>query len=638
MSPVRLARVVLLATAITFAASTGVAHAATSPLVVRDVAMGSFPRVTLQLSLPSSMLGDGGSKPTFGVAENDRSVEVIETSQPQVDPIDVVLVIDTSGSMKGRSLEAAKGAAKAFINDLQLGSKVAVISFSDKPHTVKRLTDSNQTLSGAISRLEAGGETAMYDALAAAAGEAARAGARRPVVVLLSDGGDTVSRTSADSSIKTLKQAKAPVLVVALPSAEADFAILRSISAQTGGRFATVSGADQLVSFYRDLAKELQTTWNVTYVSRRPSTKDLDVAVLAKSGSQSAAGSVVLPNPLFVGATTAAVGSVLPAPPASRVTLLAAGGLIFVSVFAFIVTAILLLAKPKTGLDQLKYYDQMTASGDSEDGQDHSGVVTSSVLGAVDYVAGKRGIKRMAYEQLERAGLPLRPVEYITIHLLGVIAVGVLAEALSRNIVISMVAVVIATVAPLAYVDRLIKKRLRAFEAGLPDVLNLMAGALRAGWGLQQSLDLVVEQTAPPISSEFARAVTEVRLGRSVEEALSGVAERMQSEAFTWAVTAIGIQRDVGGNLAEVLDLVAATIRDRAALKRQISGLTAEGRLSAWILMLLPFVLITLLSVVNPIYLRTLFTTTPGLAMAGTGLVLLLVGALWLRRVVEIEV
>ena len=116
------------------------------------------------------------------------------------------------------------------------------------------------------------------------------------------------------------------------------------------------------------------------------------------------------------------------------------------------------------------------------------------------------------------------------------------------------------------------------------------------------------------------------------------MARRTQSEDFSWAVTAIGIQRDVGGNLAEVLDLVAATIRDRGALKRQISGLTAEGRLSAWILLVLPFVLIGMLAVVNPGYISALFATGPGIVMLVLGAVLLLVGAIWLRNIVTIEV
>lgn len=633
----RAKRTLLILMTLALAASAGIAYAASGPLVVRDVDMGGFPNITLQLSLPSALQGDAEAEPVFSVHENGRSAVVVETSHPRVDPIDVVLVVDTSGSMQGRSMDAAKSAARAFMDDLEDGSRVSVIAFADKPRVVSPLAEGNPTLSGAISNLEAEGETAMYDALVLAATEASRAGARRPVIVLLSDGGDTVSRSSADTAVKAVKKTGAPVLVVALPSAEADFTLLRSIASQTGGRFSTVAGADQLVAFYRTLARELQTTWNVTYTSNRPSTKDLDVSVTAKVSDRMAAGSTLLPNPLF-DAEEASSESVLTSSPADLVTLLWAAGLIFAAVFAFIVSIILMLLKPRTGLDQLKYYDQMTASGDSEDSQDHSSVVTSSVLGAVDYVAGKRGVKRLAYEQLERAGLPLRPIEYITMHMLGVVALGMVTELLSRSLGVSFVAVIVATFAPLAYIEHRIQTRRRAFDAQLPDVLNLMAGALRAGWGLQQSLDLVVEQSAPPLADEFARAITEVRLGRTVEDALDSVATRMQSDDFTWAVTAIGIQRDVGGNLAEVLDVVAATIRDRGALNRQISALTAEGRLSAWILLLLPFILILLLSASNPTYISKLFTTLPGFVMLVTGAVLLVVGALWLRRVVEIEV
>jgi tight adherence protein B len=221
---------------------------------------------------------------------------------------------------------------------------------------------------------------------------------------------------------------------------------------------------------------------------------------------------------------------------------------------------------------------------------------------------------------------------------LAVTGTGILVEALARNMVLSIVAVVLATVGPIMYLDHRAKKRQLQFSEQLPDVLNLIAGSLRSGWGLQQSLSLVVEQMSDPVSTEFARAETEVRLGRDVEGALDGVARRMQSPDFTWAVTAIGIQRDVGGNLAEVLDIVASTIRDRGALQRQIAGLTAEGRLSAWILILLPFALIVLLSVVNPEYLAKLYTTGPGIVMFALGAVLLVLGAIWLRNVVEIEV
>lgn len=628
---------VVLALTLALALCASVAMAQGEELVIRDVSVAEFPRVQMHVDVPAS---DGASSASFDVRENGHPVEVLSARSVQAEPMDVFLVLDTSGSMRGASLEAAKSAARAFVAELQAGSRVAVVAFSESARVVAPLGESGNPLLGpAIDALAADGETALYDALRVTAEEAVRAGAKRPIAVVLSDGGDTVSTGTLDQAMKSMRTAGVPVLVVALPSAEADVGVLETIAQQAGGRFVGVAEADALTKVYGDLARGLQVTWDVTYVSRRPSTKDIDVLVTVEDSGRSMTGSAVIPNPLFDASAERTVQALDPVPPADMATLAGAGLLVFISVFAFVAGLVLLLLKPRTALEYVKYYDQSRtgpeAAGEREE---YSSRVTSSLLGAVDYLAGKRGINRFVYEQLDRAGWPLRPTEYITGHLLLVIASGMLATWLSGNLVVGVIVVALAVMIPLAIVDGRIGARRRAFEEQLPDVLNLIAGALRAGWGLQQSIDLVVEQMAPPVSQEFARAQTEIRLGRPVEEALDTVACRTQSEDFSWAVTAIGIQRDVGGNLAEVLDLVAATIRDRGALKRQLSGLTAEGRLSAWILLVLPFVLIGMLSVVNPGYIATLFATGPGIVMLVLGAVLLLVGAIWLRNIVTIEV
>lgn len=616
---------------------TSVAMAQGEELVIRDVSVAEFPRVQLHVDVPA---GDGAPSGRFEVRENERDVEVLSARSAQAEPMDVFLVLDTSGSMRGASLEAAKSAARAFVAELQPDSRVAVVGFSKSARVVAPLGESDNPLVGAaIDALEADGETALYDALRVTAEEAVRAGAKRPIAVVLSDGGDTVSTATLDDAMKSLRRARVPVLVVALPSAEADVGVLETIAQQSGGRFVGVAEADALTKVYGDLARGLQITWDVTYVSRRPSTKDIDVLVTVEDSGRSMSGSAIIPNPLFDASAERTSQALDPVPPADMATLAGVGFLMFISVFAFIAGLVLLLLKPRTALAYVKYYNQ-SSSGPETAGEreEYSNRVTSSLLGAVDYIAGKRGINRFVYEQLDRAGWPLRPTEYITGHLLLVTASGVLATWLSGNLVVGVIVVVLAVSIPLAIVDGRIAARRRTFEEQLPDVLNLVASALRAGWSLQQSIDLVVEQMAPPVSDEFARAQTEIRLGRPVEEALDTVARRTQSEDFSWAVTAIGIQRDVGGNLAEVLDLVAATIRDRGALKRQISGLTAEGRLSAWILLVLPFVLVGMLLAVNPGYISALFATGPGIVMLALGAVLLTVGALWLRNIVTIEV
>lgn len=612
------------------------AAAERSEIVVRDPMLDAYPRVRFELVLPSNLL-DSSTQPKFSVQENGRTVDVLEASQPKTDPIDVVLLLDTSGSMKGASMDAAKQAADAFIDELQPGSRAALIGFSDRPRVLAQLSEDRSELKSAIDGLDAGGETAVYDALSLGAAETSRAKVRRPVIVLLSDGGDTASRVRLDAATRQLKAASAPVLVVALPSAEADFQTLRSVARQTGGRFATVRGAGDLLAFYRGLARELQTSWTLTYASVRPTTKDLDVTVKATVSGREAEGSVILPNPLYAGDTGTST-TLKPVPPANVITLAIASVLVFGAVAALITALGMLLVKPKTALDHMRYYDQLHAEGGGEDQDTYSGRLTTSLMDAVDFVAGKRGLRRYVYDQLERAGLPLRPTEYITLHLLGVCAVGVLLEAVSRNLVVSLLGVCVVTMAPIGYVEYRIKKRTAAFRDQLPDVLTLIAGSLRAGWGLQQAVDMVVEQMPEPTCIEFRRAQTEIRLGRTVESALEAIANRMQSDDFAWAVTAIGIQRDVGGNLAEVLDVVALTIRDRAALKRQIDSLTAEGRLSAWVLILLPFVMIVALFLLNPTYMSQLTTSLPGLVMLAFGALLLVIGIVWLRRTVAIEV
>jgi len=630
----RIASIALVAALVCTA---GVAFAQGDSLVVRHVSVAEFPRVWMQVDVPA---GDGADAGDFRILENGHEAEILSAEAVEADPMDVFLVVDTSGSMRGASLDAAKSAALAFVEELQNGSRVAVLAFSETARVVAPIGGVDAAAVGTgVDALEARGETALYDALRLTADEAALAGVERPIAVVLSDGGDTVSRTTLDDAVKALRSAGVPVLVVALPSAEADAGVLETIAAQTGGRFVGVAEADALTEVYQDLARGLQTTWDVTFVSRRPATKDIDVQITFGEGDSARTGSTLVPNPLFDASSEREVRTLDPVPPASIVTLAGAGALVFVSVFALVAGVALVLVRPKSALDRIRYYDQMQEGAEGGDvAEQYSSRVTSSVMGAVDYVAGKRGINTFVYEQLDRAGWPLRPTEYIVMHLAIVIVAGVLAMWVSGSVLVGILVVVAAVIVPLIVVDARIRSRHAAFEAQLPDVLNLIAGALRAGWGLQQSIDLVVEQMSPPVSSEFARAQTEVRLGRSVEEALETVARRTQSEDFSWAVTAIGIQRDVGGNLAEVLDVVAATIRDRGALKRQISGLTAEGRLSAWILLVLPFVLVFTLSVLNPAYMLGLFTTVPGLVMIAIGSTLLVVGAVWLRNIVTIEV
>ncbi|WP_287007181.1 type II secretion system F family protein [Candidatus Aquicultor secundus] len=166
----------------------------------------------------------------------------------------------------------------------------------------------------------------------------------------------------------------------------------------------------------------------------------------------------------------------------------------------------------------------------------------------------------------------------------------------------------------------------------------MLAGSLRAGYSMLQAISLASEESKPPISDEFKRVLSETRLGLSIEVALNKMAARVESDDFHWMVLAINIQREVGGNLAEILDIVAKTIRERETLKRQIKTLTAEGRLSSYILIALPFAITAILLVINPGYMSLLFTNVLGWIMAGVAGILMIIGIIWMRKIVSIEV
>ncbi|RJQ52325.1 MAG: type II secretion system protein F [Actinobacteria bacterium] len=252
--------------------------------------------------------------------------------------------------------------------------------------------------------------------------------------------------------------------------------------------------------------------------------------------------------------------------------------------------------------------------------------------------AASRGVLDEIQTRLDRAGLPLRAGELIFFHFAAVVGAGLLAGLLTQNVVVVILAVFVGAAAPLVAIEIAHRRRQRRFHEQLPDTLTLIAGALKAGYSFLQAVDMVVTETPAPMSEEFKRVLAEAQLGLPVEKALDHMAERVDSTNFHWTVMAVKIQREVGGNLAEVLETLAGTVRERDALGRQIRTLTAEGRLSAIILYVLPVVVGTLLYVMNPRYLSVMFTNAAGISMLVVAAVMLVAGGVWLKKVVTIEV
>lgn len=615
------------------------ALAADSTLGVRLEDSSKLPALTLSVTLPADLLGSTTDEPTFRVAENGVDAKVLSAqsaTEAARKPVDVVLVLDTSGSMKGAPLADALVAARAFVNAMGSEDRTAIVTFAFEPIVRSGFSGDRTQLLAALDGIQATGETAVHDALVRAAGLAANNGSRQTAIVLLSDGGDTVSVTSFENALGALKSSGAAVYAVTLRSKEWDPRALSSIASQTGGRAVAVDDSAQLLSIYEALSEELRTQYLVTYQSLRPNTKDLEVQVTASLDGQTAIGDLIAPNPLYAAAAT---GPVLKPVAPSLVARISVIVLTFLSITLFAWGVSLLLQHRSTGLDRLEFYDQ-TVGGTVEDAASPGtpAALQAKMQDAVGYVAGRWGFTRMMHSMLERAGWPIRPAEYIYLHLSGVLAVGLVAMLLSRSLAVSLLLALVAVILPLLLLENRIEKRRAAFEEQLPEVLNLLAGSLRAGWGFLQAVGLVAEQMAQPASGEFARAQTEARLGLPVEQALDHMAARIGSPDFTWTVSAIAIQREVGGNLAEVLDIVASTMRERSELKRHINSLTAEGRLSGTILIVLPFIELAAVLLVNPRYMKSMFTATFGWVLAIVGALMLVVGWFWLRRATKVEI
>jgi tight adherence protein B len=252
--------------------------------------------------------------------------------------------------------------------------------------------------------------------------------------------------------------------------------------------------------------------------------------------------------------------------------------------------------------------------------------------------AESRGFSDRLDAELESAGVNVRSGEFVILSCLAFFVGGVLVMAVMRAPLLAGIAAAVCGMGPTLALRMALKKRTEKMREQLPDVLTIMASSLRAGHSFMQALDTVAREIPQPAATEFQRVVAEIRLGRPTDDALEALAIRVGSADFRWAVLAVNIQREVGGNLAEILDNVADTLRERAMIRRQIGVLTAEGRLSAWVLTALPIAIGVYMFAVNPDYIGLLFTTTIGLIMVSIATVLLVVGVLWMRKIVNIDV
>ncbi len=261
-----------------------------------------------------------------------------------------------------------------------------------------------------------------------------------------------------------------------------------------------------------------------------------------------------------------------------------------------------------------------------------------AAVSSVERLLGAGAQQRLAL-RLDLAGINRKPADWVVRGCCVSVALAVVLTLLTGNLLAGiLIGALAGWLAMRLIVSVRISRRRAAFADQLPDVLQILAGSLQSGFSLPQALDAVIREDTQPAAGEFSRALAETRIGGELETALDHVADRMDSKDLRWSVLAIRIQRSVGGNLVEVLRTTGDTMRERAAVRRHVRALSAEGRLSAYILIALPIVVGAWLFLTRDSYMRPLYTTPLGLAMITVGTVLVVVGSVWMRNVVKVEV
>src|SRR6186997_1274014 len=276
---------------------------------------------------------------------------------------------------------------------------------------------------------------------------------------------------------------------------------------------------------------------------------------------------------------------------------------------------------------------------------------SSEALAQLNKVVEQRDFGANLAREIARADLRLKPSEYLVIWAACIVGVPLLMVLLSvamptlRNPFLLVVGLFVGFFLPRLWLGRRKSGRLKSFNKQLPDTITLIANALRAGSSFLQAIELVVRESRPPIATEFGRVIREVNLGLPFDVALENMVRRVKSEDFELMVTAINIQHQVGGNLAEILDSIAFTIRERVRIKGEIRTLTAQGRMSGYVVGFLPLGLLAIISVIAPQFIGPMFEKPPeafglplGVCMLALGGIMMLIGFLFIRRIVNIEV
>ncbi|GAA1662920.1 hypothetical protein GCM10009745_00640 [Kribbella yunnanensis] len=555
----------------------------------------------------------------------------------------VILVLDTSGSMAGTGIAAARQAALSYVNSLPGDVLAGLLTFSDRPRLVVKPTTSRNSVRNALARVQASGDTALYDAVRAAADALAStqlgAGAQRRLVVL-SDGVDTSSKATLGSVTGRLAAGHIPADVVAFRYGNGDRSAAQQIASAAGGRTLTAQSAPELTAAFAEVARNFTTRSTIDVLvpdALAGQRVSLRVTVGAVHAETTVTFAALTPT-----STPTPENAAVPAPPPHRTVwtwqLLA----LLSGVFLFVLLGVVLVrwqgVREDTTRQLLHQVGQYGPRRDEHAATEAEGAAARTAVGFVGQALRSAGAEQGLARRLDLADIKRKPAEWALLTLCAAAVLVVLAMMLGLPPLLSVPAGLAGGwFLQFAFLSIRISRRRAAFSEQLPDVLQLIVGSLRSGFSVAQAVDAVVRDGTQPAAGEFSRALAETRIGVELEQGLNHVAERMESDDMRWVVMAIRIQRGVGGNLAEVLKNTVDTMRERAQTRRHVHALSAEGRLSGYIIVALPILLALFMTYTKPEYMRPLYTTPAGLMMVAGGALLIIIGAFWIRALIKVE-
>ncbi len=612
----------LLTAAVVAALAVPVASGAS--LKLRGVDASGFPTVRVTVVAPVA----ASAPPTL--TENGKQVVGLNAVN-LASAKSVVVAIDRSRSMAGAKLDDALAAARQFLRTKSASDRVAVVAFGSRAVQLSPFSSSTAEADDALRTLsiDKNNGTALYDALQLSASTLRAQAGRSRVIVLLTDGKDVSSQASLAAALATVHSTATLVYPIAIGGDTATTAPLRQMASETGGSFKSAASSSSLAAVYSSIASELKRTWRVEYVTAARPGEQLHLRVAlnpegAASTDFTVPGDVQAPE---------GGGNQLPSPLYSPL-----GGLLLTMLVAFLVLTAcgFLFASAKGSWVKSRLAPHVEGTRKTRKRQKGERLAAlAGLFRATETAFGHRRVWLKLQRKLERADLPLRTVEFAYLIVGCGFVLAVFAAISGRPSLQILIALVVGGAIPYGWVALKARRRMNAFEDQLPDLLVTLAASLKAGHSFKQGIQTVVDEGQEPASKELGRVITDTRLGRPMDEALAETAERIGSKNFAFVITAVTIQRQVGGSLAGLFDMVADTVRQRQQFARKIKGLTAMGRASAYVLIALPFFIAFALTLLNPSYMAPLYNTSTGHNLIMMGLVMMAIGSLILKKLVS---